>query len=203
MKRRNKKQHGFTLIEVMIAMMIFAMLSLLAYEILSASVDSSQRAAEQSERLMEVQHAVMQMERDITQILLRHETPESPFLRASSSSLQFSTIDSMNSTKLLSGSDIIDVIWQLSGSTLYRDTRILPSSVPDKRKPSHAVLENITDIKFRFYQGSWLESWNSGNALPAGIEVTLVLKDMGEIRRVFLLPEVLPAVGEQIKVKTP
>ena len=66
---RNKK--GFTLLEVLIAIAIFAILSLAAYEVLHGVLRSSEISKQHSESLTELQRAMMIIEQDFSQITYR------------------------------------------------------------------------------------------------------------------------------------
>lgn len=186
------KQRGFTLIEVMIAMMIFAMLSLLAYQILSASVKTSSVVEERTIKLLQIQRTFAQMERDLTQIILRRENAVEPILYSTPGLLKFTTLDSMNSLQVMSASDLQEVTWQFSDASLTRSSRTLPSGI-EKATDVIMLREGVTSFGLRFYEGDWKTEWKGIDTLPAGVEVTIEVEGTGKIRRVFRLPDTLPA----------
>ena len=57
---------GFTLLEVLVAIAIFAVLSLAAYQVLQGVLRSSEISKEHSESLTELQRAMLIIEQDFT-----------------------------------------------------------------------------------------------------------------------------------------
>jgi general secretion pathway protein J len=189
-KSRTTKQQGFTLIEVMIAMAIFAMLSLLAYQILSASVKNSEIAQEHTARLNEIQTAFSLLERDLIQILPRQSNAEEAFLSTTETSLRFTTIGSYPAAAPLSASDLTQVEWSITDHTLTRSVNPQPSpSLSDASTlPALTMLTGVRTLHWRFYSTGWTDRWSEASTFPAAIELVVTLEDMGEIRRLFLLP---------------
>ncbi|MCX2942559.1 type II secretion system minor pseudopilin GspJ [Rahnella perminowiae] len=199
------KQQGFTLIEVMIAMAIFALLSLLAYQILSASVKNSEMAQEHTARLTAIQTAFSLMERDLSQILPRKIAEKEAFLSASETSLSFTTIGSYSASAPLSASDLIQATWTFTHHTLTRSAQSLPSRPLKDSSPIPAVtlLTGVNSLHWRFYSGNWSNNWNNKNAFPNVIELVVTLDDMGEIRRLFLLPQTIEEMNTESAEKAP
>ena len=189
-KSRTTKQQGFTLIEVMIAMAIFAMLSLLAYQILSASVKNSEIAQEHTARLNEIQTAFSLLERDLIQILPRQSNTEEAFLSTTETSLRFTTIGSYGAAEPLSASDLAQVEWSITDHALTRSVNPQPSpSLSDASTLSTlTMLTGVRTLHWRFYSTGWTDRWSEASTFPAAIELVVTLEDMGEIRRLFLLP---------------
>lgn len=189
-KSRTTKQQGFTLIEVMIAMAIFVMLSLLAYQILSASVKNSEIAQEHTARLNEIQTAFSLLERDLIQILPRQSNTEEAFLSTTETSLRFTTIGSYAAAEPLSASDLAQVEWSITDHALTRSVNPQPSpSLSDASTLSTlTMLNGVRTLHWRFYSTGWTDRWSQASTFPAAFELIVTLEDMGEIRRLFLLP---------------
>lgn len=204
-KSRIAKQQGFTLIEIMIAMAIFAMLSLLAYQILSASVKNSEMAQEHTARLNEIQTAFSLLERDLIQILPRQTNTEEAFLSTTETSLRFTTIGSYPAAVPLSASDLTQVEWAITDHTLTRSVNALPSP-PLSDASTSSVLNMLTGIRtlhWRFYSTGWTDRWSQTGTFPEAIELVVTLEDMGEIRRLFLLPAAPVSTEVAAPGKTP
>jgi len=69
--KRPSASHGFTLLELLIAIAVFAVMSVMAYGGLSNVIDNSKSSRLALSRLQEVQHALFNIERDISQIATR------------------------------------------------------------------------------------------------------------------------------------
>jgi general secretion pathway protein J len=46
-------------------------------------------------------------------------------------------------------------------------------------------------LHWRFYSGGWTNSWSKTDSFPKVIELIVTLEEMGEIRRLFLLPQII------------
>ncbi|MEF1296418.1 type II secretion system minor pseudopilin GspJ, partial [Vibrio parahaemolyticus] len=68
-KRRAAK--GFTLIEVLVSIAIFASLSVAAYQVVSQVQRSNELSQERTQRLNELQRAMVMMDNDFRQMALR------------------------------------------------------------------------------------------------------------------------------------
>src|SRR5688500_612047 len=66
-----KKELGFTLMEILIALAVFAILATITSSSLFYAFNTKARVAEQINRLTTLQLAIIQMERDSQQIVLR------------------------------------------------------------------------------------------------------------------------------------
>ncbi len=69
MKNR-QRQRGFTLLEIMIALTIFAVISTLAWQILDGAMRTSSATENSAAKLNQLQRAWSLMERDFFQIVL-------------------------------------------------------------------------------------------------------------------------------------
>ena len=71
MSRRQRKelQGGFTLLEMLIAMAVFAVMSLVAYQGLRAVLDADHVTREQGQRLADLQVTLSVLERDLAQVV--------------------------------------------------------------------------------------------------------------------------------------
>lgn len=71
MLRRGSSQAGFTLLEVLVAIAVFAVVAAGVYRVLSAMVESQDRIISHSRDLRELQRALWVMETDLGQLVMR------------------------------------------------------------------------------------------------------------------------------------
>lgn len=69
MPRHTKAQTGFTLLEVLLAIALFAVLSLLTSQLLTATVNSNEVTKEHQQRFAALVRAVNLLDKDVWQIV--------------------------------------------------------------------------------------------------------------------------------------
>lgn len=186
MKRR---QGGLTLIEVMVAILLMAVVSLIAWRGLDSVTRTDSHLRTDAQQSREVLHALLQLERDVAlraNVELQEPdlTNSDPEHAAKSKAISVRGTDS-NSFRLdlirraaTSENGLQRVRWWLQGDTLYRasaaarDRFPLPAPTP---REGVAVLRGITGLQVRIWAPG--EGWRqlSGNRKngPRGLEIQL------------------------------
>ncbi|WMN20411.1 type II secretion system protein GspJ [Pseudomonas piscis] len=184
----NSRQEGFTLIEVMVAIMLMAVVSLIAWR----GLDSVSRAdahlkagTEQTEALL---RALNQLDRDVAQraaIELRepqlgeseNAEPETPApLSVRSSDSKGFRLEVIRSAAT-SGEGLQRVRWWLKGDTLYRAEAEARDRYPlPAPRDGVAVLERVSDLQVRVWNPDkgWRQLSGNRQDNPAGLEIRLV-----------------------------
>jgi general secretion pathway protein J len=191
---------GFTLIEILVAIAIFAFVGVMALSGYTQLAKQSEYQQQRLERVREVQRAVQTLAQDLTQIeprSIREPIGEQriPALLAGDSveyRIEFTRAGWTN-TAGLPRPTLQRVAYRLDQDGLWRDHwQVLDrtqASVPVRVK----LLGKVRAVTFRFLssQNEWLERWPAPGAnpaeqertRPAAVEVTLDLEDWGEIKR--------------------
>ncbi|KQH86620.1 type II secretion system protein GspJ [Vibrio furnissii] len=196
---RQRRTRGFTLIEVLVAMAIFASLSLAAYQVLNQVQRSNSLSAEREARLSEVQRAIVIMDADFRQMALRRfrTNGEEPgdtmllwrdyLLDSDSKGVLFVRLGWHNPQQQFPRGEVAKVGYRLKDDVLervwwrYADTPVAQAPVV------MPLLTQVTSWSMKFYfQGQWLDEWTSKQSLPQAVSVTLTLKDYGEVERIYL-----------------
>lgn len=199
--RTDKKSiKGFTLLEVLVAIMIFAMMSLAAYQVLQGVLRSSEISKIHSERLTELQRAMLIIEQDFTQIVarksrqegvdteeLRALTMENGLFSSQDQGIEFNRLGWTNPLNLLPRSNILRVRYRLRDGQLQRLYFLYPDTVSGQQPEVQVLLKDIEKLSFRFWDNGWKESWLPAERLPQGIEINFTSKYFANIRRVFLV----------------
>ena len=197
MLRINK---GFTLLEVLVAIAIFAMISLAAYQILQGVLRSGEISKEHSEALTELQRAMLIIEQDFSQItyrLSRDENVEEDELQVMSAGeslfesddqgIEFTRLGWTNPFDLLPRSELLRVRYRLKEGQLQRLYFLYPDLQVGDEPKVQVLLNDVETLSFRFWDSSWLDSWTSTDSLPDGIEISFTTKQYSEVRRVFMI----------------
>jgi general secretion pathway protein J len=194
-------QHqGFTLLEVLIAIAIFSLISLSSFTIFDSVLKGDRASKQKSERHNELQRAFLIIERDITQIARRSarlngESPQSKLIQSAEDSftseeqaIAFVRHGWTNPGLLLPRSDMQAVAYRLVDETLERLHFNFVDAVVGEEPKVRPLMKDVTKVAFEFYDGKkWQEAW-PGNALPFAIAIELDTIDYGIIRRQFLVP---------------
>ena len=201
-------QSGFTLLEVLIAIAIFSVVSLASFTIFDTVLRGDENSKMRSERQNELQRAFLLMERDFTQIAKRTmringEAPGSSFLQTADDSflvdeqaIAFVRNGWTNPGLLLPRSDMQSVAYRLVDETLERLHYNFVDAVVGQEPRIRPLISQVMSLSFEFYDGSkWQKEW-SGKTLPQAIAIELETRDYGLIRRQFLVAGDLGADGD-------
>ncbi|WP_431223437.1 type II secretion system minor pseudopilin GspJ [Serratia sp. L9] len=189
-----RRQHGFTLIEMMLAIAIFALLSLMATQILRSIVQSNQLIQAKTHDMAQVQSALALIERDISQARVRPAAEETrpnlaDFLTVKSTSDEIELVHShwANPGALLARSSLERVRYRLRAGQLQRLSFPTPDA-PLAQVRIVPILQGVEHLQLRFSQaGAWQDRWYASSVLPQAIEVTIELPEYGKLRRIILL----------------
>jgi len=176
------RQAGFTLIEVMIAILLMAVVSLIAWRGLDSVSRADRHVREASEDQQAILRVFQQLERDLAlratvelvePTLPGREPPGKPLLpavRARADRLE------LVRSSAVSGSGLQRVRWYVRGGTLYRAAAPLRErfALPAP-KVAVAVLDNVSAFDLRSWQakGGWRAPASEADDNPIGLEVRL------------------------------
>ncbi|BCL68204.1 type II secretion system protein GspJ [Vibrio nigripulchritudo] len=205
-----RKVSGFTLIEVLVAIAVFASLSIAAYQVVNQVQLSNAQSLEKTERLQTMQRALIWMDNDFRQMALRQmrtngEAPSQTLLsygdyilESDDKGIVFSRLGWQNPQNVFPRGDVTKVGYRIREENLER-VWWRYSDTPSGQEPlTRPILSDVESFTVTFYEnGEWKEEWTKPKALPAAIAITLTLKDYGDIERVYLTP------GGELTVTTP
>ena len=189
---------GFTLIELMLALGIFALLGVLASTTLSSVLKTDEIAGKKSFQLAEMQRAQLFLGRDIGQIISRSIRDEfgstQPALKGNAEGLEFTRTGWRNTLPDQNPrSELQSVAYFLENGQLIRRYWHVLDRAQDSLPVDRTILEDVDQFAFRYFDSldkQWLEGWppldeNRKSDLPAVIEISLDTKSYGEIVRLI------------------
>lgn len=188
---------GFTLLEVLLALTIFAMLSFAAYQVLQAVQTNDDVSKTKIARLSEIQRAITIMSRDMAQVVPRTSrvsSENSDLIFQASQGLsdsndwgvEFVRAGWLNPGAQLRRSELAKTVYRLVDGQLQRLVYLYPDQYSNAEPEISVLLTGVTAFTLRFYKDhDWHTSWDTPKKLPEGIEVTIHLTDYGTIERVI------------------
>jgi len=193
---------GFTLLEILIAIAIFALMSIAAYQVLQGVIRSGEISKKHSDELLKIQRAMLIIEKDFTQIIARSsrdETIDSDDIQVLSvgnslfdsedEGIEFTRLGWINPLDLLPRSNLLRVRYRLFDGQLQRLYFLYPDIVARQEPEVQVLLDDVEKLSFRFWSNSWTNSWTNKTSLPKGIEISFTSKQFGEINRMFIIAE--------------
>ena len=198
-----RRQDAFTLVELLVALAIFAILAGFAYRGLNTMLEGRVALEQDSRKWRDVAIFVGRVERDLSAVLdgrVAIGAGGTPLMPLSS------LVESTSSTEGLalsrSGSPLQAsalaapqrIAYRFRDGTVERLTWGGIDAAPRDEATAVPVFGNATGLAFRFLdpQGEWRTSWGlpgSGQkALPAAVEMTLTLASGEKIVRLVDLP---------------
>ncbi|HSN20529.1 MAG TPA: type II secretion system minor pseudopilin GspJ [Usitatibacter sp.] len=191
---------GFTLVELLVALAIFAILSGFAYRALGALLDSREALQRESRKWRDVSLFVARVERDLSAVLARPALgPSGAALAAVSSSL--GTVQDGEGLALTrSGSPLQQnalsapqrVAYRLAGDRVERLAWAGVDAAPREEPTAVTVLAPVRALSFRFLDprsNDWRTAWPGGSELlPAAVEMTVELASGERVVRLVDLP---------------
>lgn len=188
-------QRGFTLVELLVALLVFAVMSVLAYGGLRSVLEASASAGAHADRLASLQRTFTAFARDVEQLADRGIRDEygdrQPALRVGGDELLLElTRAGWRNPAGQTRSTLQRVAYRLDDGALHR----LQWAVLDRALESTAneseLLDGVQGVTLRFldqalaWHGEWPPLGVDGARLRA-VEVVLELEDWGKLRRLF------------------
>lgn len=194
MKRAAAAQAGFTLVEMLVALGIFALLAAAGVGILRASVDTQSTVEDHLGQIRDLGRLDALLSSDLAQAVdrpTRTASGERPAFLGQPGHMElvragWSNVDSSRR------SDLQRVQWQQEGANLTR-TGFLHLDGSDEGSASAVLARNISRASFRYRTaaGEWASSFSSTDKepLPAAVEATVSLPGGDPVVIVVALPE--------------
>jgi general secretion pathway protein J len=190
---------GFTLIEVMVAILIFSIMSGIAYRGLNSVLDARSRIVEDNRKWREVSLAFAMVERDVAAAADRkarsRDDLELPPFAGDTGEFEFSLMGDGNTPARR-------VDYRLNTGAL--EMLVYPSidAAPRDNASAFTLLRGVQSMTARFLdaKGQWQGRWPDPNSnsnlaaaakkepLPRAVALTLILDSGEDMTRVFALP---------------
>ncbi|MCS6128935.1 type II secretion system minor pseudopilin GspJ [Shewanella baltica] len=200
-------QRGFTLLEMLIAIAIFAMIGLASNAVLSTVLTNDEVTRTFSTRLKALQQGFGAIERDLAQMVAR--TPRlleggrgstvfqtgNDILDSESEALVFYRLGWLNPDGLLPRGSLQSVAYVVHEGRLERWYFPYPEPEFGAEPIKTVVIDKVLSVEYSFFMDDKWERKVEATKLPKAIAMEIEIEGLGKIQRKFLLP--LGAAGPE------
>lgn len=204
MKPAMCKPAGFTLIEILVALAVFAALAAIAWGALNQIARTRAALDQQQQRFAQVARAVTDLERDLHQAISRPVRGNFgellPALAGTGERIELSRLGHAN-PRAEQRSNIERVRYEVESRALRRGRYEVLDRAAGSRPQWREQADEVNRFRLRYLdaQGAWQEQWppreSVAELLPRAVEFSIALEDLGELRRVIALPGTIPTRG--------
>ncbi|MEC4726193.1 type II secretion system minor pseudopilin GspJ [Shewanella sp. D64] len=191
---------GFTLIEMLVAIAIFAMLGLASNAVLQTVMRNDEVTKEFSNKLKAIQQGFGALERDFSQMVAR--TPRlleggrgstvfqtgSDILDSESEAIVFFRLGWLNPDGILPRGSIQSVAYVVRDNNLERWYYPYPEPEFGSDPIKTIVMKDVISVEYSFFMEDKWERKVEATDLPKAIAMEIELEGLGKIQRKFLLP---------------
>ncbi|MGH8263536.1 MAG: type II secretion system minor pseudopilin GspJ [Steroidobacteraceae bacterium] len=203
--RQSGARGGFTLIELMVAVVIFAILAALGYASLSKTIRFHEITDDNLKKLHDLQTAVRLLGQDFQQLAPRPVRdplggPNQPALAADARSAYavLMTRGGWTNNAGIQRPSLQRVGYLVDNGILRRDSWTVLDATPANEPVRREIIRGVKRFEIRYMDIShqWITQWPppgmppplNERTRPIAVEVTLELEDWGVISRVFEIP---------------
>lgn len=201
MKRR-AAQHGFSLVEILVSVVILAMMGTLMYESLTQASAAKEENEAALDRLQAIRVALGKMVRDFSMAFLsKHRDPQMgtdkhrTIFRGDRDKVAFTALSHVRLYRDAKESDQCEVSYWLkrgprtNGLALWRRESRRIDDKPEQGGPSMVLLDDIVRLELRYWEykdctdDCWKDRWDTTqldghpDRLPARVRIRLTVKN--------------------------
>lgn len=189
---------GFTLLEMLLAVVIFSMISFIIYSSLRVTIKSNNIMGNKVQELIRLHRVISLLERDISHSVM-YIGSQNDYFSNEGRIIGIGVLDSDSfGIYMLRNNKINTEIfihyqherlgYRLKKNCLERLSYLILKNTNKIETKFSCLIEGINDFRVRiFHQGKWLNEWSRIDLSPQGIEIILDVKGVGVIRRFILL----------------
>ncbi len=196
-----KRQGGFTLIEILIAFLIFAIVGFISSQLVSQTLNANETLSDRGSRLNEIHRAMSVLQRDLMQLTNRsirdtYGDVRGPLLIGSDGSIEF-TRNGWRNPLRLPRSEVQRVAYLMQDNSLLRGYWTVLDRAQDSEPAYQTVLTDVSAIEFfavdasgneyPFWPVAGRSALDPATAL-VGVIVRMEVAPFGLVERVWEVP---------------
>lgn len=194
---------GYTLIEVLVALTVFAILATITSSAMYNAYSTQKIVASHSESLIQVELATTILERDIKQVVFRPVVREQmqmkPAFWGNQTYFEFTRDGILNPNSIEKKSTLKRVAYLCSKGQLIRRSWPQLDTPKPKTYSEKIILKDLKQCEFSFFDkkrqnlSEWTIEQPSNNQkfqmLPIAVQVNLKFELFGDYNRIYVIPE--------------
>lgn len=195
------KIKAFTLIEILIALAVFAILATLSASAIYYAFDTRQRVSAKAEQLLDLQLALGLFEQDTAQTIARTVRSKNmqiiPAFIGKNNYLEVTRTGYINPDAQQKRSTLQRIAWICKDSSLLRRSWPQLDIVERSNYQEKTILKNLKHCSFAYLDDNlqtlttWRESTpttGAANQLPKAVKITIDIKNWGEGNFLMMIP---------------
>ena len=185
------EQQGFTLLEIVIALAIFSVMSMMAYAGLAAMLDARASTVPRAQQLAQLQTTLYLLNEDLSQVIKRpirdqlgSSEPAFSIGRGNEILVFTRTVPSWLANS--SETNLLRVSYSLEKEALYRRVWTIPDRTQqtEYRRRKLLVTQGVTIKGFSAKTKTWGEVVGE---IPQALDISFKLDGLGSVHRTFLI----------------
>ncbi|MEO8401437.1 MAG: type II secretion system minor pseudopilin GspJ [Gammaproteobacteria bacterium] len=193
---QSKKTTGFTLLEIIVALFVFSIVSLIMVSALHNILNIQSGIEKKATRLAQLQIALLLISRDIEQTINRPVANASNKIEGfigTPNAITFTHAGLTNPFGQLNRTTLQRTHYQLEESNLIRVTWPVLDQTSETTADKRILLNFVTGLQFDYLdnKGQFQKNWpplNQPNAiLPRAVRISLALNNWGKISQLYII----------------
>jgi general secretion pathway protein J len=202
--KNSLRASGFTLVELLVALAVFATMAALAYGGLNSIARTRGELGRQEDRFRDLSRAIAMLNRDLGESVARPvrgtSGQELPAMIGTATQIEFTRLGFAN-PQAEQRSNLERVTYEVDANTMKRGRYAVLDRVSDTAPTISDLKLSVDSIRLRYLSGGqWLDAWPPQQAenattsvLPMAVQWTIQSRDYGEIQGVVQLVSQWPA----------
>lgn len=185
-----KKSRGFTLIEVIISLFIFAIISVIISYGLNNVFTAKERMSRLEQRLNQLQFTLTLFRHDTSQLIDYVSIAQEASTSGNNTQFRFTTTDNVNPMGIEPRSNLMQVSYVWHKGNLTRNIWFNTDNQTPPKVSSRVLLSNITNFKFRYLTPTgFIDSWPPPSMMlqspPEAIQLSFTIPGWGDISQLY------------------
>ncbi len=194
------KDTGFTLIEILIALLIFALVAVITTVGLSTVLKTRERSNQQTQQILQLQLTLLILQQDFSQMVVRpivdNTGNQSPAFLEQPTYIEFTRAGYLNPLMAEKRSTLQRVAYLFKNHQLIRRTWPVLDRAPETQVSERILLKNISTLQFTYLtqENQFTPSWppparelNNNKHLPKAIKMDFTFTKLGQLTYLFLI----------------